>query len=236
MKRDRISAKRAFSMVELLVVIAIIGVIASILLPVLAKAKSRSYQAACLSNLHQIGTDFTLFLADNNDRFMDRRDLKTSLGYLPWTTWPPSDPRGGWAGLVLSNDFAKANIWVCPAMATTPLATVPQCSQAYMTNSAGVASVTYWLWRFDRPDDPVNIEDFWGKSTDKAISDLRLANDSTVGQPTGPADVELAVDPYFPSTTPTAPANLKGHTTHNGGRTRLFLDVHADYERDPRLQ
>lgn len=226
----------AFTLVELLVVIAIIAIIAAILLPVLDRAKARSYQASCLSNLHQIGTAFTLMLSDNNDYFPDDRNLKTALGYMPWTTWPTSDPRGGWAGLVLSNDLAKPDIWVCPAISSTPLATAVQCSQAYETNAAGIAAVTYWLWRFDRPDDPVPLDDFWGKSVSQAISQLQQADDSTVGIPNGPAEVELAVDPYFPSTTPTVPANLKGLTTHSGGRTRLFLDVHADYERDTRLQ
>lgn len=226
----------AFTLIELLVVIAIIAILAAILLSVLARAKTRSYQASCLSNLHQIGTAFTLMLTDNNDRFPDDRNLKVALGYMPWTTWPTSDPRGGWAGLVLSNELAKPNIWVCPAISSTPLATVVQCGQAYETNAMGPVSVTCWLWRFDRPDDPVGLEDFWGKSTDKAISDLRAANDPTVGEPNGPAEVELAVDPYFPGTAPTVPANLKGLTTHSGGRTRLYLDVHADYERDLRLQ
>lgn len=233
MKKQEVSA---FTLIELLVVIAVISILAAILLPVLARAKTRSYQASCLSNLHQIGTAFTLMLTDNNDYFPDDRNLKVALGYMPWTTWPTSDPRGGWAGLVLSNELAKPNIWVCPAISSTPLATVVQCWQAYETNAMGPVSVTYWLWRFDRPDDPVPLDDFWGKSVDQAIIQLQQADDPTVGVPNGPAEVELAVDPYFPATTPTVPANLKGLTTHSGGRTRLYLDVHADYERDPRLQ
>ena len=39
-------------------------------------------------------------LADNQDRYPDDRSLKVSLGYMPWTSWPPYDVRGGWAGLV----------------------------------------------------------------------------------------------------------------------------------------
>jgi prepilin-type N-terminal cleavage/methylation domain-containing protein len=225
----------AFTLIELLMVIAIIGILAAILVPVLSKAKTRSQQAACLSNMHQIGTAFQLLLSDNNDTFPDRRDLKDSLTFMPWTAWPPSDPRGGWAGVVLSNELAKPNIWVCPAIASTPLANVVQCSQAYATNAAGISVVTYWLWRFDRDQNPVWIENFWGKTVSQGISDLQTANDPLTGVPNGPVDVELAVDPYFPSTTPTVSPSLKGLTVHNGGRLRLFLDVHADYERDPRL-
>ena len=84
-------------------VIAIIAILTALLLPVLARAKTKARQTACLSNLRQIGLGFTLYLSDAADRFPDRRPLKTTLGYRPWTDWPPSDPRAGWATLTLSN-------------------------------------------------------------------------------------------------------------------------------------
>jgi hypothetical protein len=94
--------------------------------------------------------------------------------------------------------------------------------------------VRYWLWRFDRPDDPVGLEDFWGKKTAPAVSDLQAANDPTVGPISGAVDVELAVDPYFPGTIATVDANLKGRTIHAGGRCRVFLDGHVQFIKDAR--
>src|ERR1700759_4275884 len=95
--RKRASLRTAFTLIELLVVIAIIAILAAMLLPALSRAKQRGQRKACLSNLKQIGTAIAIYLDEHEDRFADRRDLKNSLGYHPWTTWPPSDPRAGWA-------------------------------------------------------------------------------------------------------------------------------------------
>jgi hypothetical protein len=222
-------------LIELLVTIAIIGLLASLLLPALSRAKPKSRQISCLSNLRQIGISFALYVSDNFDRFPDRRDLKATLGYKPWTTWPTSDPRGGWAAVVLSNLMTSDAIWVCPEIALSPLRIAPQCRQEFRPDNTN-AAVFYWLWRFDRMDDPIPLDDFWGKTTEQCVADLRVANNPQAGQPSGPADVEIAVDPYFPNTVAGLPPELSGRAVHHGGRNRLSLDSHADFVRDSRLQ
>src|ERR1017187_9004818 len=96
-------ARTGFTLIELLVVIAIIAILAALLLPALARAKQKGQQSVCLPNLKQIGLAFTMYLNDHEDRFADRRDLK-ALKYHPWTSWPASDPRGGWAPVVLKEE------------------------------------------------------------------------------------------------------------------------------------
>jgi prepilin-type N-terminal cleavage/methylation domain-containing protein len=225
----------AFTLIELLVVIAIIALLAAMLLPALARAKQLSYRAACLSNLRQIGIALTIYLDDHEGRFADRRDLKSSLpgGFKPWTTWPPSDPRIGWAPIVLRQDGADYPVWSCPAAISSPVGAAVQTAQAVSADTN--APVTrYWAWRFDRPDDPVTLDDFWGKTDLQAVADLQAANDPLVGWINGPCDLELVVDAYYPKTVPTAPPELRGRAVHPGGRNRLLLDGHTQYLKDTR--
>jgi len=230
-------APSGFTLIELLVVVGIIALLAGLLLPALARAQGTARKSACVSNLHQLGLAWQLYLDDHADHFPDRRDLKSALpgGYQPWTTWPKSDPRAGWAAVVLQTILPTRGIWECPAVATGPLARIEQAHQAAGTNAAA-PRVTYWMWRFDRTDDPIPADNFWGRTVNEAIQQLSTANNPTVGTPNGPADVELIVDPYFPNTIPSLPEEIRGWSAHLGGRNRLLLDGHVENLRDSRTR
>lgn len=80
------------------------------------------------------------------------------------------------------------------------------------------------------------LDNFWLKTPEQALQDLREANNPTVGRPESPSEVEFAVDPYFPKTAPTVAPELKGMAVHRGGRNRLMLDQRAEFIRDARLR
>lgn len=60
--------KRFFTLIELLVVVAIIGILASILMPSLGKAREKAKTAVCVSNISQINKALQMYMSSSNDR------------------------------------------------------------------------------------------------------------------------------------------------------------------------
>jgi prepilin-type N-terminal cleavage/methylation domain-containing protein/prepilin-type processing-associated H-X9-DG protein len=73
-----------FTLVELLVVVAIIGVIISLLLPSLRKARLAAYETVCISNMHQWGIAMQMYVDANHGQLPqkgpDGSSVAQSLG------------------------------------------------------------------------------------------------------------------------------------------------------------
>lgn len=89
MRNNFLNTKNGFTLIELLVVIAIIGILAAMLFPSLARAKSRALDAKCLSQLRQCGVAMQMYLGDFNDQFFWGDPKSPSINYegMEWFVW-----------------------------------------------------------------------------------------------------------------------------------------------------
>ena len=122
----RSACSAAFTLIELLVVVAIIASLAAMLLPSLAKAKTKAHGIQCLNNLNQMSLSWIMYADDNADRIPPNNIMAAE----PWRTWVrgwldnqnPTPDNTNTAYLMTSHlwPYHKAlGIWRCPADRST---------------------------------------------------------------------------------------------------------------------
>lgn len=134
-------SRRAFTLIELLVVIAIIAILAAILFPVFAQAKTAAKKTQDLSNQKQLGTAFNIYSADYDDQ------LPLSGYFFANFWWPevngfdtPSDWDAQFVPIGSEYERAMAQVWsntVLPYMKNIDI---------YQSPAANVQNIPGWQY------------------------------------------------------------------------------------------
>ena len=225
LNRTAPAARLAFTLIELLVVIVILAILAALLLPSLASAREKGWQAACLSNLRQMGLAIHSYASDNDGRipygpkappFISPFDLYPSTG-APTSLISLNNGAPVGLGLLLKEQLCnQPKVLFCPSSdqpvdATAQLANVgtrqAQCSFYYRhagntslfdNSSAGLA-----------PPEHIRLDELGNNRNGAPIR-------------------ALAIDTQFLCSDGLATFGI-APSTHHGQRTAdiLFSDAHA---------
>jgi prepilin-type N-terminal cleavage/methylation domain-containing protein/prepilin-type processing-associated H-X9-DG protein len=212
------TGSKAFTLIELLVVIAIIAILASLLLPVLSRAKEQGRRAVCASNLHQTFVAIQVYAHD------DGRDRLPTFGGMPtYSLW-------GLPPLMVTNllaDGMSKGVFYCPSASKDNMEALWGWVNGYGYHAVGYCWITYHGF---------TPNPFFERELQLKLSQVTGTNTSSL------ADTELVVDNTTSGGNPPDFTHLQGgpgliHVTSHlygvqpTGGNMLFLDGHVSWRK-----
>jgi prepilin-type processing-associated H-X9-DG protein len=242
-----ISNQRGLTLIEVLVLVAILGVMAGLLLPALAKARTRARGTTCLDNMKRLQLGWALYSADNSGKLIPSGGVDTVVVEPADPEAQPGGRKSQWVlGTIQSAGSTDVRLLqaglLYPYVNNTAVYKCPADRRTDRWNVAGlrvesggtatVRSISMNCWL-----NPISF----GKSTGWRI--MRNQADIAILGPAGRwvfidedpwsiNDGSFECDPGQPSWVD-QPA-----TYHNAGSGISFADGHSEIKqwRDPELQ
>jgi prepilin-type processing-associated H-X9-DG protein/prepilin-type N-terminal cleavage/methylation domain-containing protein len=229
---------RGFSLVELLISIAIIGLLASLLLPALGRARQKARSIECVSNLKQIYLANTMFAAEHDGHYVPAaEDIdKTGGGLTRWhgtrkTINGPFDPRTG----PLAEYLPDSRVKECPVF--FEFRRQGEAPNAFESGTGGYGYNMHYIGATSYADDfPDDLRSGTRDSRVRSPARTIMFADAALPQNGYLIEYGFVEPPFFPS--PEFPQGNPAfgnsspsiHFRHNGRANVLWADGHVTSE------
>lgn len=161
--------RKSFTLIELLVVIAIIGVLVSLLMPSLSKAKEMAKETVCMSNRSQNSRGLMHYIKDNNSHFPHSKGR-------PWRLEYSIGHGGGWFYLMGKTvKYNGVEVLHCPTINTPSMSRDPYGREAPVRRWISYNSE---IWRHRSRNHPQSLFE----TDEKAIFGDLIQNAGTLGR------------------------------------------------------